>query len=70
MPAEASILSILQTAPDFKTLERKLHVVMAAEYRARLSAMLIALDSELMAQRPSGLRHCGMKVRTDCWMRR
>ncbi len=64
LPAEASILSILQIAPDFKTLERELHAAMAAEYRARLTAILTALDTELMAQRPSGLRHGGTKVRT------
>jgi uncharacterized protein UPF0236 len=64
LPAEASILSMLQTAPDFKTLERELHAAMAAEYRERLTAILTALDTELMGQRPSGLRHGGTKVRT------
>lgn len=64
VPAEASMLSILQTAPDFKTLERELHAAMAAEYRERLTALLAQLDTELMMQRPPGLRHGGTKVRS------
>jgi len=37
---------------------------MAAEYRERLTAVLTALDTELMTQRPPGLRHRDTKVRT------
>ena len=64
LPAEASILSILQTAPDFKTLERELVALVAADYRERLTATLAVLDTELTAGRPPGLRHRGTKVRT------
>jgi hypothetical protein len=59
----ASILSILQRVPDFKTLERQLWEKVAEETRAELAHMLAEVDAALMARRPSGLRHCGFKRR-------
>jgi hypothetical protein len=59
----ASISSIIQAKPDFKTLERSIYAAVAAQTREKLTTLLAALDAHLMVQRPAGLRHRGSKRR-------
>ncbi|MDR7417652.1 MAG: UPF0236 family protein [Armatimonadota bacterium] len=58
-----SICSILQTQPDFKTLEQQLWAATAQAAREQLTQVLDAMDTVLMTQRPARLRHCGWKRR-------
>ncbi len=59
----ASISSIIQTKLDFKTLERSVYEVVAAQTREEVTKLLGAIDAQLMVQRPAGLRHRGCKRR-------
>jgi hypothetical protein len=59
----ASISSIIQAKPDFKTLERSIYAAVAAQTREEFTKLLVAIDAHLMAQRPAGLRHRGSKRR-------
>ncbi len=59
----ASISSIIQTKPDFKTLERSIYEAVAAQTREEFTTLLGAIDAQLMVQRPAGLRHRGCKRR-------
>ena len=51
---QPSISSILPTQPDFKSLEQLIWGATAAAARAELTQVLEALDTVLMAQRPTG----------------
>jgi hypothetical protein len=59
----ASISSIIQAKPDFKTLERSIYAAVAAQTCEQFTKLLEALDAELMVRRPVGLRHRGCKRR-------